>query len=90
MPFSITEKDIPIPTHCPVLGVVLKPVGGGMHHRPDSPSVDEILPGKGYVPGNVAVISWRANSLKRDGSLEDFCKIVAWLERVGSTPGVSG
>lgn len=35
---------------------------------------------KGYVSGNVRVISYKANALKRNGTLEELKKLVAWLE----------
>lgn len=34
----------------------------------------------GYVPGNVAVISWRANNLKRDASADELLRIAAWMK----------
>lgn len=81
VPFGITEKDIVIPVLCPVLGLTLEPIRAGMHQRAGSLSIDEVIPGKGYVPGNVAVISWRANSLKRDGLLPEFQQLVRWLSQ---------
>jgi hypothetical protein len=52
-------------------------------------NIDRILPELGYVKGNVAVMSFRANSLKRDGYLKEFKLLVSWLEeqelrRIGS------
>ena len=46
---------------------------------PASPSLDQIVPGLGYVKGNVQVISHRANTLKSDGTLEEFKKLVIFL-----------
>ena len=80
VPFSLEEKDIVIPENCPVLGFRLT-VCATMAQRPDSASIDEIIPGLGYVPGNVAVISFRANSLKRDGTHEELELLVDWLRR---------
>lgn len=54
LPFNIELCDIVIPTHCPVLGLLLKPSSG--HHSPSSPTLDRIIPQLGYVKGNVAVI----------------------------------
>jgi len=34
----------------------------------------------GYVPGNVVVISHRANRLKGDGILEEHKRLVSWME----------
>lgn len=79
VPFALTLGDIQVPKVCPVLGLPLEPIRSGIHQRAGSPSIDEIIPGGGYVPGNVAIISWRANSLKRDGRLEEFRQIVRWL-----------
>ena len=30
----------------------------------NSPSIDEIIPGRGHVEGNIQIISWQANSVK--------------------------
>jgi hypothetical protein len=76
--FAITEHDIIIPEFCPVLGIRLKRsnVRGGTHN---SPSLDRIKPELGYVKGNVAVISWRANSLKKDATSDEIFKVAKWL-----------
>jgi len=46
----------------------------------DAPSIDRIVPEKGYVRGNVVWISRRANTIKNDASLEDLEMIVKWLK----------
>lgn len=81
-----------MPTHCPVFGT---PIGVAVKHfreggdrgggQSDSASLDRIDNTKGYVPGNIAVISWRANGLKSDASLEELEKLVAWLRSVQRT-----
>lgn len=68
VPFSITKEDIKIPTHCPILGIELKLDNTAV--QPDSPSLDKINPALGYVPGNVWVISHRANAMKQDADTE--------------------
>lgn len=35
-----------------------------------APSVDEVIPGRGYVHGNIDIICRKCNSLKNAGSLE--------------------
>jgi hypothetical protein len=77
--FNITLDDImPLPTHCPVLGTELrKGISSSDSH---SYSLDRVDNTKGYIKGNVAVISARANRLKRDGTLEEFEKLVKWLK----------
>jgi len=75
LPFNLTRADITIPSLCPVLGVPM------VRKTPTAPSIDRIRPDCGYVRGNVAVISRRANILKNDGTLDELRAIVAWLER---------
>ena len=61
--FSITVEDIaPLPTVCPVLGIPLTAPGNGLGDN--SPTIDRLDPRRGYVPGNVVIISMRANRFK--------------------------
>lgn len=67
---TITIDDIIIPEICPVFKI---PLDKGRF----SPSLDRIDNSKGYIPGNVWVISRLANTMKNDGSLEEiltFCE----------------
>ncbi len=78
VPFSITLSDVAIPDFCPVLGIpILANARGGFN--PNSASIDRIIPDLGYIPGNVQVISLRANLLKRDGTAEELMKVALWL-----------
>lgn len=43
------------------------------------PTIDRIIPALGYVPGNIVVISHRANRMKSDGTAEEHERIAAWL-----------
>jgi hypothetical protein len=80
--FSITTADIVVPTHCPVLGIELKYSRGERGFGANaSPSIDRFNNDKGYTPDNICIISNRANLLKRDGTLDEFRKIVAYMER---------
>ena len=78
VPFALQPEDITIPTVCPVLGL---PLEVGTKAKTDhSPSIDEIVPGIGYVAGNVAIISDRANHVKNDGSAKEHRAIAAWMD----------
>jgi hypothetical protein len=77
--FSITEKDIVIPERCPVLGHRL--FFNGEARSKNSPSIDRIDNEKGYTPENITIMSYRANELKRNGSLKEFKKLVEWIEK---------
>lgn len=78
IPFSITRADVVVPDACPALGIPLER-GGGYEARDNSPTIDRIIPSLGYVPGNVAVISFRANRIKSDATLAELRALVAFL-----------
>lgn len=65
---NIEESDIIIPTHCPYLKiplVVTRPRGSS---RRDVISLDRIDTSKGYIKGNIEVISHLANTMKNDAT----------------------
>ena len=45
------------------------------------PSLDRLVPDKGYVPGNVIWISLRANQIKSDGTSEEIFRVAEWLQQ---------
>jgi hypothetical protein len=65
--FSISLDDILLPDYCPVLGIQLD-YGWPITNLAAVPSIDRIDNAKGYIPGNVLVISNRANKLKNDAT----------------------
>ena len=85
IPFDLVDADIVIPDRCPVLGMPL--VIGTRGDTEASPSLDRFIPRLGYVRGNIAVISNRANRLKSDGSLAEHDALVRWMQSVKSTQG---
>ncbi len=81
LPFDIEKSDIVIPEVCPVLGIVLKfsPGPGGRGFGETSPSVDRMVPELGYVRSNIRVISYRANSLKKDATIAELEAVLAYM-----------
>lgn len=75
--FTITVDDIIIPEICPVLNIPLEVAEGGRTWR--TPSLDRINNLHGYIPGNVAVISWRANYMKRDLLLDEVVLLYRYM-----------
>jgi hypothetical protein len=76
---TITENDFEIPAVCPVLGIPL--VRGKGEIGSASPSLDRLIPSVGYVPGNVVVMSARANRLKCDCTNAAELRAVAdWID----------
>jgi hypothetical protein len=80
--FSIKEEDIIIPEFCPVLGIKLE---RGVKLQDASPSLDRFKPELGYVPGNVHVISLRANRIKSNATLEELRLVTRYVEFVKET-----
>lgn len=82
IPFTITLDDVPIPTHCPVLGIAL---GMQRHLKGRSnyagASIDRIDCLMGYVPGNVVVVSNRVNTLKSNAALHELIAIAQFYSR---------
>lgn len=80
IPFSITKEDIVVPDICPVFGIPLARNVG--EPGSNSPSIDRIRPELGYVPGNIVVISHRANQLKSNATVGELERVTEWLKGV--------
>ena len=70
--FSIAKSDIIIPKYCPYLGTKLTKIHGKGRNIKTNSSLDRIDPSKGYIPGNVEVVSFQANRMKADASTEEL------------------
>jgi len=77
---NITEADIQIPTTCPILGIPI--ILGNGKQTDNSPSVDRIDNKRGYVRGNVIVVSWRANDIKGKATIDELEKIVDFYKKL--------
>lgn len=80
IPFTIKLEDIYVPEYCPVLGLKLKT--GWLRTRDCSPSLDRIRPSLGYVPGNVIVVSHKANSIKSDATPRELEQVAAFYRQL--------
>lgn len=81
VPFNLDVSDIVVPKTCPVLGIKLNAHHGRQGYFSDSPSLDRIDPKKGYVKGNVRVISNRANLLKSDAKVWELEAVLEDLKK---------
>lgn len=82
--FDLTIDDLrPIPSICAVLGIKLRWNGSGPRHHA-TPSLDRLRPELGYVRGNVAIISMRANSIRSDASADELEAVAAYARRLES------
>ncbi|BBA65605.1 hypothetical protein [Xanthomonas phage XacN1] len=87
IPFELTPTDIDeigIPITCPILGIPL------YFHREkvqdNSISFDRIDSTKGYSLDNVIVVSYRANRLKSDASLDELRRIADFYDAAKLKP----
>lgn len=82
---TITLEDIVVPEFCPALGIPLKATVGQGSLPPNklynSPSLDRVDNSKGYIPGNVRVISMRANDLKRNATTEELEGVARYMRQ---------
>lgn len=75
VPFDLSIEDIEIPEVCPYLGVPFVLGIEKSHSRTENGStysIDRIIPEKGYVKGNIRIISWKANTMKNSASIEEL------------------
>lgn len=82
--FNLSLDDVIIPDFCPISGIPLFRGNG----RPceNSPNLDRIDNSKGYIKGNVAVISSRINRRKSDLSVVEITKLYQYVTQ-GMTNG---
>lgn len=76
--FTISESDIVVPNQCPLLEVPFDEVRSASSY---APSLDRIRSDQGYVPGNVWVISKRANMLKLDATPDELLTLSKNLQK---------
>jgi hypothetical protein len=77
IPFNLTHDDINIPDVCPILGIKLQINDGCASGC--SPSIDRINPNLGYIKGNVAIISYRANTIKSNATAGELKKVLDYV-----------
>ena len=77
--FNLVESDIVIPKYCPVFPEIELHISEGLASD-NSPSLDRVDNSKGYVKGNVKIISNRANSLKSNGTVDEFKRLIEYIE----------
>jgi predicted RND superfamily exporter protein len=80
--FNIDATDIKIPPVCPILGIpILKEFKGDGNKGPraTSPSLDRIDNAKGYVKGNVHIISNKANVMKNSATPKELLQFAFWV-----------
>lgn len=84
VPFTLTFEylfSIAV-DECPVFNTPFEWGASGMgagKTKRNAPTLDRVVPELGYIEGNVAFISHRANRLKDNGTMEEHYAIADWI-----------
>lgn len=91
--FNLKYSDFEIPEYCPILGIKLKYTSESGGNDPAHASLDRIDNSKGYIKGNVIVVSRLANAMKNEATfnqLKLFCNNMTKLVSHYETQGTLG
>jgi hypothetical protein len=77
--FNLSAKDIYIPEYCPMLNIKLE-FYQGQGGSDNSPALDRTDSTKGYIKGNVQVISSKANRIKTNATTEEIKLVYEYLK----------
>lgn len=70
--FQLTYEDFEIPKYCPILGVKITYLNESNGNHASHSTLDRIDNSKGYVKGNVIVISRLANAMKNEANFDQL------------------
>lgn len=84
LPFDLTIEWLQtmIVSHCPI---TLEPMDWTRDQvvdgkpGPNSPSIDKIIPKLGYIQSNCAIVSFRGNSIKNNGTIDEHRRVVQYM-----------
>ena len=85
IPVDLTVADLgemSFPITCPILNIPLKFNTG--RPQDNSYSLDRIDSTKGYTVDNIVVVSYRANKIKSNATLEELKGIVEFYDEINS------
>ena len=78
--FSLTKEWYigNLPKYCPVFNTVLDFSSTLDEHKP---SIDRVNSAKGYTEDNCKIISWKANNIKNQWTVEELEAVVNYLKK---------
>jgi hypothetical protein len=79
--FNLELSDVVIPKVCPVLKIPLSAGSSSGGPRGCSPSLDRVDNTKGYIKGNVQVMSHKANTMKHCANNNELILFANWIKR---------
>jgi hypothetical protein len=81
LPYDNKCPDLQLPDICPVLGITLIYPNALKNKRsPNSPSLDRLENHLGYVAVNLRVISFRANTLKNNATVNELEAVIQYMK----------
>ena len=99
IPFDLTTQDIRdiITDRCPILGIKFElnkqgqdwGKGKGKNNWQTSPSLDRIIPEKGYVKDNIIIVSLMANSIKNQATPNQIQKVATFYKKLYNERGIT-
>jgi hypothetical protein len=75
--WDFTVEELIVPDYCPVLGIPLFFTEG--KNTDNTPTMDRVDNTKGYTRDNIEIISYRANRIKNNASLDELVSIVMYV-----------
>jgi hypothetical protein len=83
IPFNLTIDYVEsiLTDSCPIFNTEFRWIGN-KKTLGTSPTLDRIIPSKGYVIGNVVVISCKANNIKSAYVSTEIFKVAEWLQTI--------
>lgn len=94
--FNLIYQDLEIPEYCPYLGIKLTYMHESGGQDPSHASIDRIDNNKGYIKGNIIVVSRMANAMKNSASLDQleiFCnnslKLINFYKNQGALGSIT-
>jgi len=87
VPYDIKVKDLReiITERCPILGIKFelnKQEGKALNNWQTSPSLDRIVPDKGYTKDNIIIVSMMANSIKNQATPLQIRQVADFYENL--------
>ena len=77
--FNITIDDIKIPEFCPVVKIKLE---DGWDDNRSCPTLERIDNSKGYIKGNILVVSALTNRIKNDGTWQEIMQVAKFYKQL--------